>query len=326
LLLPSWPVLAFWVLALFVFAFTSLSVKYVVDSFDQSIRINNRGWRLIFGTLLFLILWGCFILPTNTHTFFYRSAIKDVLIKDLTQTKAKLQNLANDGEAGKVISQEKAEFRNKVDATFAKFAAEINNPGNPGWSSRAEAVIIELEGTLGKIQRLQLRTTSFQDRQDLIRAMRDQVDKLLESKLAVFDQRLSNINRELDKQAISGMISEIQGVQNKIQAMPTNNDEPTEKTTNILSQAYKTIDNYSDVLIKEFEKTNPEIIRAAVDDKKVYGGVSETERMKSVKDVWTDFFAGKYEGRGFIYWILIAAIVDILGFIAFDLAFKREEY
>jgi hypothetical protein len=48
--------------------------------------------------------------------------------------------------------------------------------------------------------------------------------------------------------------------------------------------------------------------------------------MRSVVEVWKDFFAGKYAGRGFIFWIIIAALVDIAGFIFFDIAFRKEEY
>jgi len=326
LLLPSWPVPAFWVITVIVFIFTSMCVKYIVDSFDQRVRIDNRGWRLIGGVLLFTFCWIVIILPTNTHTFFYRSAIKDVLIKDLTETKGKLQNLSNEGDAGKIIAQDKVDFKNKIDGLFAKFAAEINNPGNMGWADKAEAVIIELEGELGEIQRLQLRSNSFEGRQELVQAMRDQIDKLLVSKLTVYDQRLANINRELDKPAIQNLINEIQRVQNKMQAEPNNNDEPTEKTSNVLSQAYKIIDNYCDVLKNEFEKSYPEKIKMAIVDKKAYSGVSKTERMRKVYEVWKDFFAGVFAGRGFLFWVLVAAIVDVLGFISFDLAFKISDY
>jgi hypothetical protein len=134
------------------------------------------------------------------------------------------------------------------------------------------------------------------------------------------------VNKELDKAQIKNLIAEIQTVQNKMQAMPNKNDEPTEKTSIILSQAYKIIDNYSDVLINEFDKTHPDKIKLAKEDKKAFSGVSKTEKMRSVIEVWKDFFAGKYAGRGFVFWIIIAALVDIAGFIFFDIAFKKEDY
>jgi len=134
------------------------------------------------------------------------------------------------------------------------------------------------------------------------------------------------VNKALDKTQIKSLISEIQAVQNKMQAMPSNNGEPTEKTSMVLSQAYKIIDNYSDVLINEFEKTNPDKIKMALEDKKSFSGVSITEKLRSVIEVWKDFFAGRYVGRGFIFWIIIAALVDIAGFIFFDIALKKDEF
>ncbi len=326
LLLPSWPVIFFWAVTIIFFVVAAIGTKLIVDSFNQSVRVDNRGWHLIGGIVLVLAFWLSFFLPTNTHTFFYRAAVKDVLIRDLTETKGKLQDLANEGEAGKIIAQEKADFRNRIDAIFSKFAAEVNNPGNPGWADKAEGVIIELEGELGKIQRLKLRCQGFECRQELIKAMREQVDKLVDSKLnTVYKTRLDNINRGLDKPAINKLIDKIQVVQDRIDRNPSNNEEPTVETTNTLSQAYKIIEKYSDVLISNFDTKYPALTKIAKEDKTVYAGVSKTERMRSVIDVWKDFFAGKYAGRGFVFWIIIAALVDIAGFIFFDIAFAKRE-
>jgi hypothetical protein len=327
LLLPSWPVFAFWAVTVIFFVVASIGTKLIVDSLNQQVFIENRGWRLIGGIILLLTFWLCFILPTNTHTFFYRASIKDVLTRDLTETKGILQDLANEGQAGNIISQEKADFRNKIESMFSKFAAEINNPGNPGWQVKAEAVVIELEGELGKIQRLKLKCPSFPCRQELIKAMREQVDIMLNSKIrTTYDTRLTNINKGLDKPQIKQLIAKIETVQSKIDQNPTNNNEPTEATTVVLSQAYKIIERYSDVLIIEFEKKYPELVNKAKEDKKVYAGVSKTERMRSVIDVWRDFFAGKYGGRGFAFWIIIAALIDVAGFIFFDIAFAKKKY
>ena len=48
--------------------------------------------------------------------------------------------------------------------------------------------------------------------------------------------------------------------------------------------------------------------------------------MLSVIDVWKDYLMGKYEGRGFIFWIVISLLVDVAAFIFFDLAFKKNDY
>ena len=120
LLLSDWPVMVYWVVTIFFIVVASIGTKLIVDSLNQKLFIENRGWRLAGGIILLLAFWVCFILPTNTHTFFYRASIKDVVIKDLQETKGKLQDLANDGEAGKIIAQEKADFQAKIDNIFTK--------------------------------------------------------------------------------------------------------------------------------------------------------------------------------------------------------------
>ena len=47
--------------------------------------------------------------------------------------------------------------------------------------------------------------------------------------------------------------------------------------------------------------------------------------MLSVIDVWKDFIAGKYEGRGFAFWVIVAILVDIAAFVFFDITFKKRE-
>lgn len=327
LLLPRWPIVLLWITSVAFFTVAAIGTKLIVDSFNQNIRVDHRGWKIIGGSILVIIFWIFFSLPTNTHTFFYQSAIKDVLIRDLAETKNKLQDLSNDGEAGKIIAQEKADFKDKVNRLFTKFASELNNPGNPGWADRAEKTLLDLEAEIGKTQRLTLKSNTHRHRQELIVQMREQVDKLLESKLkTVYDTRLTNINRGLDKPAIKKMIFQIEQIEKKMEKNPSNNDEPTELTTNILSRAYKIIEKYSDVLIVNFDKQYPQLTKIAKQDKKVYAGVSKTEKMRSVIEVWKDFFAGRYAGRGFAFWIIIAALVDIAGFIFFDIAFAKKEY
>lgn len=326
LLLPRWPILLFWLTSIALFTVAAIGTKLIVDSFNQHIRIDNRGWRIVGGSILVIIFWIFFSLPTNTHTFFYQSAVKDVLIRDLTETKSKLQDLSKDGEAGKIIEQERADFESKVNAIFGRFAAEINNHGNPGWGDRANKALEELESELGTIQKLTLRSKSLADRQRFIEGMRRQKDERLASKIkSVYDTRLSNINKGLDKETIGNLIRYIDKVEKKIEAKATTHDEPTVRTINMLSRSYKIIEKYSDVLIVNFDKKYPQFTKIAKEDKVVYAGVSKTEKMRSVIDVWKDYFAGKYAGRGFLFWIIIAALIDIAGFIFFDIAFARKE-
>jgi hypothetical protein len=287
--------------------------------------LDNRGWRLVGGVVLLVLFWIIFSLPTNTHTFFYKSVVRDVLVRDLTDTKGRLQNLESEGEARKIIDQEKADFVDRVNNLFLKFESQVRDVNNPGLGELANKALAELEGVLGSFEKLKLPSIRLADINSYLEGMRGQKDALLDSKLSVYDQRLSNINKGLDREQIKSLISDVEAVQKKMQELPEeNNDEPTAKTSIILSQAYKIIDNYSDELINEFEKQYPEKVRMFKEDKKSFSGVSRTEKMRSVTEVWKGFFHGSYNGRGFVFWLIIAALVDVAGFIFFSIAFKRD--
>ena len=73
-----WPKPLFWIATIGIFVLSSLGSKLVVDSFNQRIRVDNRGWRLIGGVLILLVFWVLFSLTTNTHTFFYNARSKEI--------------------------------------------------------------------------------------------------------------------------------------------------------------------------------------------------------------------------------------------------------
>ena len=63
------------------------------------------------------------------------------------------------------------------------------------------------------------------------------------------------------------------------------------------------------------------------EDKKAYTSenpVSKVKRLTSVFDVWKDFLGGAYAGSGFLFWVIIAILVDIAAFIFFDITFKKQ--
>jgi len=323
LLLPTWPVIFFWAISIIFFVIAAIGSKLIVDSFNQRIRVDNRGWQLIGGIVLLLMFWVVFFVPTNTHTFFYRAVIKDVAIQDVQSTTNKLRMLLDDGVAKSIIDQDKADFRTDINSLFSKFAAEVNDPSNAGHKERAEKALIDIEEKLGKkVQRLKLASNDFKVRQDYVQAMRKQVEEITEQQIkSIYDQRLKSLTN-YDKKTVQDDINYFDKVINDIKKNP-NSMEPTPITAHHLSEAYITINERFDIIIKEIEKDN---IKRAKDIKelKILSNVSETERMRSVIDVWKDFFAGKHAGRGFVFWIIIAALIDIAGFIFFDIAFSKR--
>lgn len=77
LLLSSWPLAMCWVVTVGFFIIASLGTKMIVDSLNQNIYLEKRGLRLIGGIVIVLIFWLICSMPTNTHTFLYRTVIND---------------------------------------------------------------------------------------------------------------------------------------------------------------------------------------------------------------------------------------------------------
>ena len=95
----------------------------------------------------------------------------------------------------------------------------------------------------------------------------------------------------------------------------------------MLTNSYRLISNYTDAVANEFSTTDPDEVKNLQTQTEAYkGNVTKTARLRSVIDVWKDYFAGVWEGQGFIFWVLLAALVDIAGFFFYYLAFKKDEY
>ena len=106
-----------------------------------------------------------------------------------------------------------------------------------------------------------------------------------------------------------------------------------EKTIKGEPLTYKDVKNLNDILVNGYTviKNYGQFIKFNKDEEKIYvpekgnNIATKTSRILNVIEVWQDYFKGKYKGMGFFYWILIAALVDIAGFIFFDIAFRRTE-
>lgn len=330
LLLPSWPVPIFWVATIGIFFLASLGSKMIIDSFNQNLMIDHRGMHLAGGILMMLIFWVAFSLPTNTHTFFYRSVVMDVLSKDLTDTKNQLEKLDDDNLATEIVTREAQDFKRKIDGLWGQLKAEIMNPGNPGWGPVAEQVAIKLETELGaKIQRVTFKTTTQEGRRQVVRVLEPIVEDLTQSAIeSKYLTRLYNVAKHKNKRDIKMNLYAINKIQKKINENPkAAHEEPTEGTNLVLTNSYRLISNYTDAVANEFSTTDPDEVKNLQTQTETYkGNVTKTARLRSVIDVWKDYFAGVWEGQGFIFWVLLAALVDIAGFFFYYLAFKKDEY
>lgn len=86
LLLPSYPRLLCWAVTIGFFFIASWGTKMICDSLNQNVYMERRGANLLGGLAIVIVFWLLCSMPTNTHTFFYRSLIHDKVTSDITTT------------------------------------------------------------------------------------------------------------------------------------------------------------------------------------------------------------------------------------------------
>lgn len=315
LLLPQWPRFIFWIVTIAFFVLSALGTKMIIDGCDKEVDADHPGRKIVGGILILLFFWVIFSIPTNTHTFFYKATIQDVLTQDLTNTKAELQSLNDDQMAAEKINGKKREFDAEVEHLFNNVADEVRDQNNPGWGPKAIAAQGKLEKTLGRT----IQIPKMAGRQEFVEELyrRTQEAKLI--RLKQFDQRLEEITKHKDSQAIQENIKKITATQDKIKKYPANNGEPTIATEDVLNNSYF-------LIVKYYQGLDEEELRGKANE--YNSNISQTAKMRNVTTVWMGMLKGDdlYKGRGLWYWVIVALMIDIAGFIFFDIAFRKRDY
>ncbi len=323
LLLPEWPIILFWAVAIIFFVAASLGSKLIVDSLSQRVFVDNKAWRFLGGVFLMIAFWICFSLPTNTHTFFYRSVINDKVTNDISTTRGYLGQIRNNTRHQDQAQIKINDLENQVEILLGELEAEIMNDANPGFGPTAKEILRKFANLLDAPEVAPLShkggAMSKQERIKLCDGYRKKI--YLER-----DKRAAKI-----KQSIKTPIQEnIQEADIADRNLAIAKDNIANKTLNLgdAKDAAEVCDKLNDGYTAIKKNANFVNFQSELDEAKytAENPVTEVRRMLSVIDVWKDFFAGKYAGFGFIFWIIISALIDIAGFIFFDIAFKQEEF
>ncbi len=321
LLLSTWPPIMCWVVTIGFFIIASLGTKLIVDSLNQNIYLEKRGLRLIGGILLLLIFWLICSMPTNTHTFFYRTVIDDKVTSDISTTRGYLDQIKNNTNNKLQASLKIQELQNKVDIKLGELEAEIKNEANPGFGPKSKEILRELAAELGvaQIEPLTYSSTTVQGCTRLCDAYRKKIYLLKQNKE---NNILNNIIRPNENN-----IKQVQNADENLALTKKYIDEGTINLNNAddikgvcdkLNVGYNAIKNN-----KDFVNFDNDIDKAAYT---APTPVTKVKRMISVFDVWKDFLHGEYSGQVFFFWVIISILVDIAAFIFFDMAFKKREY
>lgn len=309
-----------WAVTIGFFVIASMGTKMIVDSFNQKIYLERRGMRLIGGVIILLVFWLACSMPTNTHTFFYRSVINDKVTSDISTTEGYLLQIKDNIVTEAKIQAKCAETKNKVETKLGELKAEIENDANPGFGPHAKEILREFAELLGvaRIKPLSYKGTSVQDRQRLYDAYRNKMYILLENRLLNIEKEMTPPTDTHQKQADRDY-KNLELVKKYINdgTLDLNDANDIKTICDKLNAGYATIRTY-----KQFVDFKDETDQAAYTSA---NAVTKVKRMVSVFDVWADYLNGAYDGHGFFFWILISILVDIAAFIFFDIAFKKRE-
>jgi hypothetical protein len=322
LLLSSWPIAFCWVVSVGFFIIASLGTKMIVDSLNQNVYIEKRGILLGGGIILVILFWLICVMPTNTHTFFFRNVVNEKVAQDITTTKNYLDQIKNNKFYTDSLNGIIDNYNNTFGRKLTVLENEIKSSLNPGNGPATKQILKEFATMLGMtnetIKPLSLPGNSSQDREKIYDAynimlirMRD--DYITGLKNRILDKKKDNQQREKESEKA---YNELDILQNQIKAgaINLNDAKEIEGVSDKINRGYAVI------------KTNSNAVKFENEDKKAYTAenpVSKVKRLTSVFDVWKDFLGGAYAGSGFLFWVIIAILVDIAAFIFFDITFKK---
>lgn len=323
LLQPDWPAVLCWIVTVGFFVIASIGSKLIVDSLNQNIYMEKRGIKLIGGIFLLLVFWLVCSMPTNTHTFFYRSVIDDKLNSDLTTTTGYLQQIRDNKVTEEKIQEKQAEVRNHVEIRLGELKAEIMNDANPGFGPKAKEILKSFAELLGvaKVEPLTFQSTSQQARAKLYDAYRQKIYILMETRLNEIRSSMIAPNQSTYTKEADARIQNLQAIAKNLEqgdGLSVYNPQDMQEICKKLNEGYTTIRQYQNYVTFN-----------SVEDEENYLApteITKVKRLMSVFDVWQDYLAGAYNGFGFLFWIIISILVDIAAFIFFDIAFKKTEY
>lgn len=291
----------------------------ICDSFDRHNYVEKRGAKLMGGIAIMFFFWLLCSMPTNTHTFLFKSVISDKVTQDIATTEGYLKQIQDNVVSKDAINLKIEELREAVEAKLVDLAAELNNPNNPGNGPEANRILRELAPILGvdKIEPLSGPVNTVQDRNNLVDAYRSKIYAIRDAKAKSIEAKMSPTSDNYQKDAKS-RLEELQVVSDKIakSELDLGDAKDFEEVCKKINLGYETIKMYKDYV--SFNNDADEKLYTA--DK----SITNVQRMKSVIEVWKDFFAGEFAGHGVFFWILLSILVDVGGFIFFELTFKKE--
>jgi hypothetical protein len=326
LLIIPLPWYVIWAMTIVFFVFASYAYKMIMDAIHNDGSIENPKAKLWGGIFLLLMTWGIISMPTNAHTFFYKLQVGNVVTEDLKITGFYSEQLAKRENISKVDSAEYKIFKRECDALLNTFTKEANGSGSTGMigiNTQSLHHISDINTKLGQYGKYNIEEPNRTNYPPAIKQEISNTKNRLDAQYAKIEDEQLRVSRTDSYQAQEDL--------NKIQIMQAHiNDliaagrishassEPFIKQANgVLTLAYSNI------------KPNAEYVYFTTkDDEKLYTAANietRTSRFLHPYKVFGDFFVGRIPFI-FIFWIILSILLDVIGFISFDNAFKKEDF
>ena len=312
-----WPRIICWVMAIGFFVVAAIGTTMIVNSFNQNIFVENRGWTLAGGIIITLAFWLICSMPTNTHTFFYRSGINAVAKEDITTTAGYLEQLRGFTMSANYKTEKINNLKNKVEMYLGELEGEILNEANPGDGPKAKEILRKFAGLfeVPKIEPLSVATTN---RRVIVDAYRQKIYSMRDAKIREIEDEQEVAEAQIFKPLASENLVTLYNARTAIdnKALDLNNAEQVNELNKALNAGYSTINTYS------------QFISFNGDDESFYTAekpITKVKSMISVFNVWKDMLtSNKYRGHGLWFWVVISILIDVAAFIFFDIAFARR--
>lgn len=314
-----------WAMTIVFFVCASYAFKTIMEALNNDGSVENPKLKLWGGLVLLIITWVIISLPTNAHTFFYKLQIGNVVTEDLKTTETYTEQLAYAGKqnVSKVDSAKYFATVRYCNNELKLFKAEATGTGPSGkrfidrYSLQHIHNLNNELSNYGKYAIVLPQTTrNDSDTKREVDNAQLNLDKSLQELKKDFMVSTRNANQaRKDLQNIQVMKTVIDSlVQVGLISRPSS-EEIIKQAEGILILAYSNI------------KTNEQYVYFNnEEDKELYTATNietRTSRFLHPYKVLGDFFTGKIPFI-FIFWLILSILLDVIGFISFDLAFKKD--
>lgn len=315
-----------WAMTIVFFVFASYAYKMIMDAIHNDGSIENPKAKLWGGIFLLLMTWGIISMPTNAHTFFYKLQVGNVVTQDLKTTEKYTEQLAKQINISKYDTTAYRTFKAECDKHMQDFHNEATGTGHTGKIGihrHSVRHIGDINTSLSKYGNYKVPMPHYTNNLNQVLQEVEATRNALHAQYAKIESEKLKVSMKDRNQALSDL-HKIKAMQDSINYLIMIGEishpsaEPVIKQTEgVLTLAYSNI------------KTNEKFVYFDTEeDEKLYTAATIETRISRFLHpykVFGDFFKGEVPFI-FIFWIILSILLDVIGFISFDQAFKKEVF